>query len=107
MDKLIRKGTSPATAMASRANGRKSRGPVTEDGKAMVRANAGKRRGRAETARELMPSSAKAPPGWTSRATASTRRRQHAQGRAAGPPECAKIGFRDEVQFRAIVRGRP
>jgi hypothetical protein len=55
MNKLIRKGTSPATAMASRANGRKSKGPVTEHGKAMVRANAGKHWGRAEAVRELMP----------------------------------------------------
>jgi len=42
MDKLVRKGRSPATALASRENGRKSRGPVTDQGKAMCRANAGK-----------------------------------------------------------------
>jgi len=37
MDKLIRKGTSPATLLANRANSRKSTGPVTEHGKQMVR----------------------------------------------------------------------
>ena len=41
MDKLVHKGTSPATALASRENGCKSKGPITEQGKAMVRANAG------------------------------------------------------------------
>jgi len=54
MDKLVRKGRSPATALASRENGRKSRGPVTEHGKAMCRANAGKHWGRSEGVRELM-----------------------------------------------------
>jgi hypothetical protein len=41
--------------MASRTNGRKSKGPVTEHGKAMVRASAGKHWRRAEGIRELMP----------------------------------------------------
>ena len=54
MDKLVRKGGSPATALASRENGRKSEGPVTEQGKAMSCANTGKHWGRPEGVRELM-----------------------------------------------------
>jgi len=61
MDKLMRKGTSPATASASRRNGRKSRGPVTEEGKAMSRANAGKHWGRAEDIRGLMAALGESP----------------------------------------------
>jgi len=41
-------------AAASRENGRKSKGPVTEQGKAVSQANAGKHWGRAEDLRELV-----------------------------------------------------
>src|SRR5215472_5190913 len=61
MDKLVRKGRSQATALASRANGRKSRGPITEQGKAMSRANAAKHWGRAEDIRALMPALGESP----------------------------------------------
>ena len=61
MDKLVRKGSSPATALASRENGRKSRGPVSEQGKAISRANAGKHWGRSEGIRELMAALGESP----------------------------------------------
>jgi hypothetical protein len=61
MEKLIHKGTSPATALANRENGRKSRGPITEQGKAMSCANAGKHWGRSEGIRKLMPALGESP----------------------------------------------
>jgi hypothetical protein len=61
MDGLVRKGTSPATALASRENGRKSRGPITEQGKATSCANAGKHWGRSEGIRKLMPALGESP----------------------------------------------
>jgi len=61
MDKLVHKGTSPATALASRENGCKSKGPITEQGKAMIRANAGKHWGRSEGIRKLMSALGESP----------------------------------------------
>lgn len=58
---LVRKGTSPATQLANRANSLKSTGPITEHGKAMVRANAGKHWGRSEGIRKLMPALGESP----------------------------------------------
>jgi hypothetical protein len=58
---LVRRTVTPAMAAANRANGRKSTGPVTEQGKAMSRANAGKHWGRAEDIRGLMPALGESP----------------------------------------------
>ena len=58
---LVRRNVTPAMAEANRENGRKSRGPVTEQGKAMSRANAGKHWGRAEDIRGLMPALGESP----------------------------------------------
>ena len=58
---LVRRNVTPAMAEANRENGRKSRGPVTEQGKAMSRANAGKHWGRAEDILGLMPALGESP----------------------------------------------
>ena len=61
MSSLITRTVTPALAAASRENGRKSRGPISEHGKAMVRANAGKHWGRSEGIRKLMPALGESP----------------------------------------------
>jgi hypothetical protein len=58
---LINRTVTDAMAAANRENGRKAKGAVTEQGKAMSRANAGKHWGRAEDVRGLMPALEESP----------------------------------------------
>jgi len=52
---LLKREVTQALAAANQANGRKAKGPVTEEGKSVSRLNAGKHWGRAECIRDLLP----------------------------------------------------
>ncbi|HEY6292792.1 MAG TPA: hypothetical protein VI455_14685, partial [Terriglobia bacterium] len=58
---LTQKAVSLATSAASRANGRKSNGPVTDRGRRTSRMNALKHWGRAESMRKHMAALGEAP----------------------------------------------